>query len=332
MPEANRLQLDARQRAMLAEMGVSVWLPPSDDQIASVFIAKKDQSTLANRQKGLKNPAAAAAEPVKSAPRAVPATEPTGAAVHSTVVVSVPAPAAARPSTQQTPGSPAAPARAPSTAVELQPRPSGIETMDWPALADAVAGCRACGLCQGRSQAVLGVGDRQADWMVIGEAPGEEEDRRGEPFVGPSGQLLDNMLKAVGLSRQVGATEAPIADVSAPTGGVYIANVIKCRPPGNRNPQPDEVAQCSAYLARQVALVQPRIILALGRFAVNALLQTDEPLGRLRGRVHDYQGTPVVVSYHPAYLLRSLPEKAKAWADLCLALAQLRQLPQLPPR
>ena len=204
--------------------------------------------------------------------------------------------------------------------------------MDWPALADAVAGCRACGLCQGRSQAVLGVGDRQADWMVIGEAPGEEEDRRGEPFVGPSGQLLDNMLKAVGLSRQVGATEAPIADVSAPTGGVYIANVIKCRPPGNRNPQPDEVAQCSAYLARQVALVQPRIILALGRFAVNALLQTDEPLGRLRGRVHDYQGTPVVVSYHPAYLLRSLPEKAKAWADLCLALAQLRQLPQLPPR
>ncbi len=312
MSEIHSLQLDARQRAMLAEMGVRVWVPPSGAQDASIFIAEKDHSTLANSQKSLKNPAGYAAQPVKPATVDAPAAAAADAAVRPAAAATPPASLQARPT--------AASARAPTPAVGLQPRPAGIEQMDWPALADAVAGCRACSLCQGRSQSVLGVGDRQADWMVIGEAPGEEEDRRGEPFVGPSGQLLDNMLRAVGLRREASRTAA---GERAP-GGVYIANVIKCRPPGNRNPQPDEVAQCSVYLARQVALVQPRIILALGRFAVNALLHTDEPLGRLRGKVYDYQGIPVIVSYHPAYLLRSLPEKAKAWADLCLALAQLR--------
>ncbi len=145
--------------------------------------------------------------------------------------------------------------------------------------------------------------------MVIGEAPGEQEDLQGAPFVGAAGQLLDNMLQAMGLSRQ--------GDGAA---GVYITNVLKCRPPSNRNPQPEEVAQCEPYLARQVALVQPSLILAMGRFAVQSLLQSQEPIGRLRGQVHRYQGVPVVVTYHPAYLLRAPADKAKAWADLCLAL------------
>jgi uracil-DNA glycosylase family 4 len=189
-------------------------------------------------------------------------------------------------------------------------RPAGVAGMDWQALAQAVAGCRACKLCEGRRNTVFGVGDLQADWLVVGEAPGENEDLQGEPFVGQAGKLLDNMLRAVGVARGRGA---------------YIANVLKCRPPGNRNPEPDEVAQCEPFLRRQVELLQPRIILAMGRFAVQSLLQTQEPIGKLRGRVHRYNGVPVVVTYHPAYLLRNLPDKAKAWADLCLARQVLQQ-------
>jgi uracil-DNA glycosylase family 4 len=157
---------------------------------------------------------------------------------------------------------------------------------------------------------VFGVGGRRADWMVVGEAPGEQEDRQGEPFVGPAGQLLDQMLAALGLSR---------ADDAAPAAQVYIANTLKCRPPGNRNPAPDEMARCEPFLVRQIALVQPRVILAMGRFAVQALLRSGEAIGKLRGRVHHYQGVPLIVTYHPAYLLRNLPDKAKAWQDLCLA-------------
>jgi DNA polymerase len=194
-------------------------------------------------------------------------------------------------------------------------RPEGVESMDWPALEAAVAGCRACGLCASRAQTVFGVGSRAARWMVVGEAPGENEDRQGQPFVGQAGKLLDHMLAAIGLSRQAETEQQ----------GVYIANVLKCRPPGNRNPQPEEVAQCEPYLRRQVALVRPRIILAMGRFAVQSLLQTAEPIGRLRGRVHRYEGVPVIVTYHPAYLLRALPEKAKAWQDLCLAMNSAQQ-------
>jgi DNA polymerase len=185
-----------------------------------------------------------------------------------------------------------------------------VASMGWPALREAVHGCQACGLCHGRTQTVFGVGAERADWLVVGEAPGEQEDLRGEPFVGPAGQLLDAMLRAVGKDRQAPAGEQ----------AVFIANVLKCRPPGNRNPTPDEVAQCEPYLRRQVELVQPKLILALGRFAVQALLNTSEPIGRLRQQVHRYQGVPVIVSYHPAYLLRSLPDKAKAWADLVLAM------------
>lgn len=289
------LDLDARQRAMLAEMGVRLWTPqprvPESEAPAAV------------------------AEAVAPTPSATPAP-----------------PARAR----IAPPAPVAPVAPPQPAGDLAPssRPAGVEAMDWDALQAAVAGCRACGLCAGRTQAVFGVGSRTAGWMVVGEAPGETEDRLGEPFVGAAGKLLDNMLAAIGLSRQAGDTIESIAYEADSTGasgqnglkrGVYIANVIKCRPPGNRNPLPEEVAQCEPYLRRQVALVRPRIILALGRFAVQSLLNTSEPIGRLRGRVHQYQGVPVIVSYHPAYLLRALPEKAKAWQDLCLALATARQ-------
>ncbi len=169
-------------------------------------------------------------------------------------------------------------------------------------------GCRACRLCEGRHNTVFGTGDQRADWLLVGEAPGENEDLQGQPFVGQAGKLLDNMLRALGLSRQ---------------DKVYITNVLKCRPPGNRNPEPAEVAQCEPFLRRQVELLQPRIILAMGRFAVQSLLATSEPIGKLRGRVHSYGGVPLVVTYHPAYLLRNLPDKAKAWADLCLAASVL---------
>lgn len=189
---------------------------------------------------------------------------------------------------------------------------SGIGQMDWPALRDAVAGCRACTLCDSRKQTVFGVGHPQARWLVVGEAPGEQEDLTGEPFVGPAGQLLDRMLAALQLSR---ATDGP----APPAQRVYIVNTLKCRPPRNRNPQPDELAQCEPFLVRQIELLQPRIILAMGRFAVQSLLRTDEAIGRLRGRVHQYQGVPLVVTYHPAYLLRNLADKSRAWDDLCLA-------------
>jgi DNA polymerase len=197
--------------------------------------------------------------------------------------------------------------------------PAGVVRMDWPALRAAVAGCTACGLCQGRTQTVFGVGHTSAQWMIVGEAPGEQEDRQGEPFVGKAGQLLDNMLRALGLGRGGPGGSAPAPSAGDAAREVYIANVLKCRPPMNRNPLPQEVAQCEPYLKRQVALVRPRVILAMGRFAVQSLLRSDLPIGRLRGRLHAYEGVPLVVTYHPAYLLRNPADKALAWDDLCLA-------------
>jgi DNA polymerase len=194
--------------------------------------------------------------------------------------------------------------------------------MDWAALREAVAHCQACALGATRHQAVFGVGGTRAHWMIVGEAPGEQEDLRGEPFVGAAGQLLDAMLRAVGLTRADDPALAPARQA-------YIANTLKCRPPRNRNPEREEMARCEPYLVRQIELLQPRLILAMGRFAVQSLLRTDDPIGRLRGRVHRYQGVPVVVTYHPAYLLRNLPDKAKAWEDLCLALQTMESLP--PP-
>jgi DNA polymerase len=190
-------------------------------------------------------------------------------------------------------------------------REFAIARMDWPALESAVRDCRACALGGTRRHAVFGVGDRQAKWMIIGEAPGAEEDARGEPFVGQAGQLLDAMLAALDMKRGE---------------GVYIANVLKCRPPGNRNPEPQEVARCSPHLARQVALIRPRLLILMGRFAAHTMLSTDASIGSLRGRVHDCGGTPAIVTYHPAYLLRTPVDKAKSWEDLLLARATDRRL------
>ena len=175
--------------------------------------------------------------------------------------------------------------------------------LDWSTLRDTVAACTRCKLHEGRTQTVFGVGDPSADWMIIGEAPGAEEDRRGEPFVGRAGKLLDEMLQAVGQGR----------------GSVFIANILKCRPPNNRDPEPAESAECRGYLERQIELVQPKIILAVGRIAAHLLLETDTPVGRLRGTTHYLDKTPLIVTYHPAYLLRSPSQKRKSWDDLCLA-------------
>jgi DNA polymerase len=226
------------------------------------------------------------------------------------------APAAQRPPVPPAPPTPAT--RPPPGVAPAHPVPEPVRAradlaaLDWPALREAVAACRACGLCESRTQTVFGVGHTQAHWMVVGEAPGEQEDREGEPFVGAAGQLLDRMLAALKLTR---ASDGP----QPPSQRVYIANTLKCRPPRNRNPAAEELARCEPFLVRQIELLRPRIILAMGKFAVQALLRSDEPIGRLRGRVHRYQGVPLIVTYHPAYLLRNLPDKARAWEDLCLA-------------
>jgi DNA polymerase len=197
-------------------------------------------------------------------------------------------------------------APAPSGPAASEPeRVATLPAADWTSLEQAALACTRCRLHQTRTRVVFGVGDRAARWMVIGEAPGADEDRQGEPFVGRAGQLLNEMLRAAGVDR----------------GQVYIANVLKCRPPENRDPKPDETDSCEPYLKQQIELVQPRLLLAVGRIAAQALLRTETPIGRLRGQVHAYAptGTPLVVTYHPAYLLRSPTQKRRAWEDLLLA-------------
>jgi DNA polymerase len=255
-------------------------------------------------------PSGAVAAPV-AASVAAPAVAPAVAAIASPVARAG-EPAAARPARRTAAAAP--PAAAPRPAADAEPAepPPEVARLGWAALRDAVAACHACGLCQSRTQTVFGTGHEGAQWMVVGEAPGEQEDLSGEPFVGAAGQLLDRMLAALQLTRAVDGAQ-PSAQ------RVYIANTLKCRPPRNRNPTPAELAQCEPFLLRQIELLQPRMILAMGRYAVQALLRSEEPVGRLRGRVHLYHGVPLVVTYHPAYLLRNLPDKARAWEDLCLA-------------
>jgi DNA polymerase len=187
----------------------------------------------------------------------------------------------------------------------------GVESMDWPQLKVAVRDCTACKLHSGRAQSVFGVGDEAADWLFIGEGPGAEEDARGEPFVGQAGRLLDNMLAAIDLKRG---------------SDVYITNIVKCRPPNNRAPEPNEAAACIGYLRRQIALIQPRLLIALGKTAANNLLGNEASIASLRGRLHDWHGVPLIVTYHPAYLLRTLPDKARAWEDLCFARETMARL------
>ena len=256
---ATRFELDDRQRAMLAEMGVRVWMP----QTLRVLPAKA----------------------AKLAPVAVPDTPTADAAAPVSL------PVASAPHMLSVP------------IVDISNLPEGIASMNWAQLQSAVASCTGCGLSQSRQQAILGEGLTSADWMIVGDAPGEEEDKAARSFAGPAGQLLDNMLKALSLTREQ----------------VYVTHALKCRTPVGRNASQVEVSHCATYLARQVALVQPKVILAMGRTAALALLQSAEPLGKLRSQVHSFKGVPVVVTYPPAYLLRNQADKAKAWADLCMA-------------
>lgn len=303
MSDPTRFDLDERQRAMLAEMGVRVWWPQaaaadmSPPGALSTTPAAATSATSDAPALGAVKPSVAAPAPAMPTPAQVN-TAPAHASPSS-------APSAARP----VPG-------APAQAVEVvagQALADGVDTMDWTKLQATVAACGACDLCGHRQKPVFGVGDVQADWMVVGDPQAEAEGQHGEPFVGQASQLLDNMLKAVGLNRQAQGE-----------GGVYITSSLKCRLPPGRNPSPQELATCAPYLARQVALVQPKVILVMGRFSVQSVLQSTEPLGKLRGQVHRYQGVPVVVTYHPDALLRNPADKAKAWADLLLALKTAR--------
>jgi uracil-DNA glycosylase family 4 len=198
-----------------------------------------------------------------------------------------------------------------SLVTETGDRRSAIMRMEWPELKARVAGCVDCPLHAKRNKTVFGVGDENADWLFVGEGPGAEEDAQGEPFVGQAGRLLDSMLAAIRLKRG---------------DNVYIANILKCRPPGNRNPEPQEALQCEPYLHRQIDLIRPKLIIALGKVAAANLLATDASVASMRGKVHRYRGTPLIVTYHPAYLLRNLPDKAKAWVDLCFAVKTMQGL------
>jgi DNA polymerase len=323
-------RLDPRHAAMLAEMGVNVWWQEASPQSPP---AAQPVPAPARPGRAASGPVTARTAPIPvqdavTSPQrtARPAATPLAAAAPVVASQSPPAGAALTPASGRSSGvaatsTPAArvPARAVIPLAELP--------ADQAALADAIRACSACDLGARRRHAVPGMGDPAPDWLIVGEAPGEEEDRQGLPFVGRAGQLLDRMLAAMGLDRQH---------------KVHIANVIKCRPPHNRNPDPVEIAQCEPWLLRQVELLQPRIIVALGRFAAHTLLAHSPafpspealrqlPLGKLRGRVHEVEiagrRLPLVVSYHPAYLLRSPGEKAKSWADLCLALDAFGRLP-----
>ena len=282
-----RFELDDRQRALLAEMGVRVWMPKSKPQ-------PQQASQLQIQAESLQTQ-------VEPAQVVAPTTQRPARTDAPAPLTSPPAAAPVRPAS-------APPKMVTMPVVDIAALPEGIASMDWPALQTAVQACTGCGLSQGRQQAILGEGPSTAEWMVVGDAPGEDEDKVGTSFAGPAGQLLDNMLKALGLTRSE----------------VYITHALKCRTPSGRSASQVEVSHCASYLARQVALVQPKVILAMGRTAALALLQSTEPLGKLRSEVQSFHGVPVVVTYPPAYLLRNQADKAKAWADLCVAASIVR--------
>jgi uracil-DNA glycosylase len=304
---------DERQRAMLAAMGLRVW----GEQPAAMLLA---ESAVAVRAVAAA-PLGALVSPVKVAQAVPPLPVSVLAALPTALRQAHASPSPAAPATSTTPV--AAP-------LSQSMRAQSIAAMDWPELQHSVEDCRACPLCEARKHPVFGAGLQRADWMVVGELPGEEEELAGTPFAGQSGLLLNNMLRALGLAQVESAiqtnpgTGADADPSSDPARSVYIANALKCRPPPSRSPVLDDVQQCAPYLQRQIELVQPRVILALGRWAIQALLNSGEPVGRLRGQVHEYRGIPVIVSYLPSYLLRNLAHKALAWDDLCLALQTLQ--------
>ena len=293
-----------RQRQVLADLDIPLWLPrrslaegPHQPESSSpVALSGEPEPVNLSALSGEPEPL----NPPGAMPHADPSNHP-GASRH---------PALSKE------GNSAAHSDADFAPVVPNRRAAAIAQMDWDTLAAEVRQCTACGLCKTRTQTVFGVGDRQAEWLVIGEAPGADEDRQGEPFVGRAGKLLNPMLQAVGLKREQ----------------VFIANILKCRPPDNRDPAPAEAASCRPFLDRQIGLLRPRIILAVGRIAAQNLLATDTPIGKLRGPVHRFGSTriPVVVTYHPAYLLRSPREKRKTWDDLRLARRVLTTHPPAP--
>jgi len=329
-------------------MGIRLWTNPSAEAARAApapaavgpdIAATTD--TAAARERASTEAAVAVAlapapAPVPSAGAAAPA-RPAAPVRPASAPPSRPAPS--NPARAATPAPASEPAQPALSDAELAERAATIATLAWAPLREAVAACTACGLCESRKQTVFGVGHPQAEWMIVGEAPGEQEDIAGEPFVGQAGKLLDQMLRALGLSRTDepstgrevradarGVGDRPVDAEGDPARRVFIANTLKCRPPRNRNPEPDELARCEPFLRRQVELVRPRVILLMGRYAVKTLLKSDEAIGRLRGRLHRYEGIPVIVTYHPAYLLRNLPDKAKAWEDLCFAAATMAAL------
>gem|GEM_PF-59302 len=331
------LDLDSRQRAMLAEMGVHVWWPASAaPQAALAPVLTVDppvDSDAPNASVAVASrlDAVSAADQARQDPASARALAPSVAA--EVTPPPTPAPAApAEPLPQQRPAQTARRATvlgpAPTMVTPLAP---GIAQMDWPALHASVATCQACRMCLGRRTPVLAAtrADLRADWLVLGEPPDDAQERAAEPFVDDAGLLLDNMLKAVGVQRVVPAQAADaVPDAAAqpdPAHTAYLSLVLKCRPALPTTPDALALAACAHYLRREIALVQPKVILAMGRLAMQVLLSEDHPqglrlpLGKLRGQVWHYQGVPVVVTYPPAYLLRNAPDKARAWADLCLA-------------
>jgi DNA polymerase len=310
------LDLDTRQRAMLHEMGVHVWLPQMPDvveellELAPENIALMEENTRVAGTNRINEPGAAPALVVPNPPAPAASTRHPPKAIR--VVAGLASPTAV-------------------TAL-----PDGIADMSWPAVEDAVAHCQACAMCLGRRASVITAPQvaTPCDWMVVGDPPDESEERAGQSFVDDAGKLLGNMLRAVGVKRLVpdeSATDGP----GAAAGRAYLSHVLKCRPALSRAPTGDELATCAHYLRREIALTQPKVILAMGRFAMQVLLsetppeRAKQPLGKLRGQVWRFAGVPVVVTYPPAYLLRSGQDKGKAWADLCLALDVARgDLPQ----
>lgn len=290
MPAPLRLQLDPRRIAMLRAMGLStLWMPKPAQPSAAAPSA----------------PTAALGSLPQSKPQ--PAPQPSPSAAQQTAFFS---PQPIQPDANKFD------ANKPISPISPASNKPDVAALDWAELEQAVATCQACALCNRRSNTVFGTGDPQASIFVLGEAPGEQEDIQGQPFVGPAGKLLDQIFLAL---PSLGPEQTPISRKQH----VYISNTLKCRPPANRNPAPEEIAQCAGFWQRQIELVQPKVIMALGRFAVQTLLQSSQPIGQLRGRIHRYGDIPVVVSYHPAYLLRAPADKAKAWSDWCLLLEQL---------
>ncbi len=312
--------LDARQRQMLQAMGIKLWLPeapaaqhaPDAPAHTAMPLAAQGPAQQAKAEpvhRPMTTKTSEQKQPLASVDTARNAIKNIANGSFNSAAIAAP--------------------------MAFAPRPAGIAQMDWAALQTAVSSCQACALCQSRKNTVFGSGQPapdasqapQADWLFIGDPPDADEDAQSEPFAGQSGQLLDNMLAAI----KMGVNEAgQPAGLSRKNSGTFITNVLKCRPPVSRNPSAEEVAMCAPYLARQIELLRPKIIVAMGKFAIASLTGSNEPLGKLRGRLHRLEHTrysaPVIVTYHPAYLLRTPGDKAKSWADLLLAMQTYREL------